>query len=337
MSSSSSDNRDKGGKKRKWQHKKDHQPQKVKRVSFDGGLAGFIITCHQGRERKAVGESFNILNECADKLYPAIDNGNDLKKTDDANDDDMEAAIAREVAEVTEVGGENNTRRFYSMNTGIKGVLFIRAAESSVPISPNDMAREIFEEILRTKEPKSRLLSRLVPIQTTCTAVMDRLCSTADEVIKKYFGAALKRRNAADDGDLPKESFKIMLTVRHNTALSKLKDQIISSLADTVASVKLVQEAADGEEAGGDNFSVNLGNPDHTIFVFVAQNTAAIGVCPRWKEFRQYNLAMLNEPITSGAPVAKVPALASAPAPGSSSPVSATADSSVGGDEASST
>ena len=61
----------KRGKKRSKAYYKKCAANNIKRRklnSLEPGIQGFLVTCNN-REKDAVRETYNILNECADKLY----------------------------------------------------------------------------------------------------------------------------------------------------------------------------------------------------------------------------------------------------------------------------
>ena len=42
-------------------------------MELKGGLVGFLATCDQFKEKRAVKELFNLLNDATDRVYPDID------------------------------------------------------------------------------------------------------------------------------------------------------------------------------------------------------------------------------------------------------------------------
>ena len=58
----------KGKKRKNWMHGGGGKRQHSSWRQLDVGMKGFLITCNN-REREAVREAYNLLNEYADQLY----------------------------------------------------------------------------------------------------------------------------------------------------------------------------------------------------------------------------------------------------------------------------
>nr|KAG5686169.1 hypothetical protein BaRGS_004508 [Batillaria attramentaria] len=81
------------------------------------GQRGFIVTCND-HEKDAVKESYNILNEYADKLYGPEESPAKAAadSSDEGSEEDIEKAIANEVQNLKTTA--QSERRFQNCLTG---------------------------------------------------------------------------------------------------------------------------------------------------------------------------------------------------------------------------
>lgn len=82
------------------------------------GMRGFLCTCNSHhRERDCIRDSYNLLNFYTDQLE------NCLEEVPVEGSDNLDSALADEVAELKK---ENTKFRFQALESGAKGVVFIK-------------------------------------------------------------------------------------------------------------------------------------------------------------------------------------------------------------------
>ena len=117
-------------------------------------MKGFLLTCNN-REREAVREGYNLLNEYADKIF-----GPEIKNTDlnDEDEEDIDAALDKEKATLQAVNDKARTeRRFQQVESGANNCIFIK----TVLESPGRLVEEIVNDLNETKVQKCRFILRL--------------------------------------------------------------------------------------------------------------------------------------------------------------------------------
>ncbi|KAL8596488.1 hypothetical protein ACOMHN_044026 [Nucella lapillus] len=235
--------------------KSDHKPGH----RLTAGLRGFIVTCND-RERDAVKESYNILNEYADRLY-GPETKAEAEHSGDSDGDDIEAAIAKEVQELKETSAKGE-RRFQNCQSGAKNCIFIKTTLED----PVGLALAIFTDLRQTKQQKSRHALRLLPVVGTCKANVKEINDLAKEVLQPFFT------------DTKFEvTFTITFKARNNNGVGR--DVIISTLRKTIV----------------DEFPLVLlkfthDKPEITVLVEVMCGVACIAVAREFASFRKYNL-----------------------------------------------
>lgn len=241
------------------------------------GLKGFIVTCND-HERDAVKESYNILNEYAEKLYGPekkvdIADGGDI----DDDEEDIEKAIAVQVQEMKDAGTKVD-RRFQNCLTGAKNCIFIKTTIDD----PAGLARAIFADLFRTKVQKCRYALRLLPVVGTCKATVKEIGDLAKVVLAPFF---------------VENKFEVTYTInfkaRNNNGIGR--EMTTSTLRNTIT-----------ETFSSCLLRYSSVSPQITISVEVMCGVACIAVAKDFAHFRKYNLLeIVNEkqsPINAARP-----------------------------------
>ena len=115
---------------------------------LEPGLKGFLITCNDKKEAPTVSEAYTLLNEYADRLY-GPENAREDGEEDEKEELSIEEALSKEICDLKEKVKE---RRFKSVKTKVKNVLFIKTSS----LDPNELVNSIFEDLEKTRKKKSR-------------------------------------------------------------------------------------------------------------------------------------------------------------------------------------
>ncbi|XP_062576760.1 THUMP domain-containing protein 1-like [Saccostrea cucullata] len=229
---------------------------------LEAGMKGFLITCNNN-EKAAVRESYNILNEYADKLYGPEKETSDMRNEEDSeeeeDEEDIEKAMMKEVNEIKEK--KLTQRRFQNTNTKAKNCIFIRTTLSD----PSQLAHSILSDLSETKVQKSRYAIRLLPISGSCRAEEADVKKLGKELFTPIF------ETPYGEG----YSFSITVKVRNNNRLGR--DSLIPALAGIIKELNPLHR-------------VSHDNPDFVILVEVIQSVCCVGIVKDFFKFRKYNL-----------------------------------------------
>ncbi|KAJ1097151.1 hypothetical protein NDU88_002278 [Pleurodeles waltl] len=226
---------------------------------LEAGMQGILITCNMN-ERKCVGEAYSLLNEYAEELFgPEKFAEQDFQGSEkEEEDDDVEAAIKKEVDQIRSTT-EKNCRRFQSVESGANNVIFIKTHK----IEPEKLVHYILKDLYTTKKQKSRVILRMLPFSGTCKAFLEDMKKYAETFFQPWFKAPNKG------------TFQITYKARNNGHLDR--EQVIKELAGIVGSLNPENK-------------VDLTNPQYTVVVEIIKNVCCITVVEDYIRFRKYNL-----------------------------------------------
>ncbi|MCJ1364167.1 hypothetical protein MMC16_003276 [Acarospora aff. strigata] len=270
-----------GGEKRRTGPTQWRAPRRGENRDTSGGLieageAGIWATCARGREGKCTVELQDIFAEYAEKLYGSLVDDETPKQGngDDDDEEDIEAEIKREVADM-----RKPTKRalFHPIKIDSPCVLFFKTRQ---PIEPVSFVRRICSDAIESSSLKrSRWVQRLTPMTSMGKATEKGLDEVAQTVLAPHFHARC---------DSPKK-FAIRPTIRNHSTLTR--DGVIKQLADVV----------------GPAHQVDLKHYDLMIIVEIYKNICGMSVVGSdFDKLNRYNLAEIYDP-TPKVPTAKVP------------------------------
>ena len=139
-------------KKKKWNV--NTKGQKRNEILLNEIMSGFLIFTDKNKEKNAVRDAYNILNDKLEEIYPMLKN--EQNETDNNpntnNDNNTTDNIDKELKSL-----QNKKKYFFNFNTNCKGVVFIKIdKEYTNIISPLTIVSNIFEEINESKETISK-------------------------------------------------------------------------------------------------------------------------------------------------------------------------------------
>ena len=227
------------------------------------GMSGFLITCNN-REKEAVREAYNLLNEYADKVF-----GPELKAADEKEDildcDDIDSALDKEKeslqAETTAIT-DKVERRFQQVESGANNCIFIKTTLEH----PDKLVDNIITDIIETKTQKSRFILRLLPILGTCKAYENNIEEMASSILSVSLQA------------LPGSTYSVLFKTRNNNKVKR--DDIFRILGSVMRSQT-------------HPWTVELETPDICIVVEIIRTVCCIGVVTDFYKKKKYNLLEL--------------------------------------------
>ena len=227
-------------------------------------IQGFLVFCNH-REKDAIREAYNVLNEYADTLYgPEVMPDTKIEEeAHDDDDDDVEKALEKEMKALEARRHlQTSERRFQVVDAGVQNVVFIR---TNVP-DPVHLCRTIMDDIRTTGVQKSRHLLRLVPVVKTCKAYPESLKEAAKDVLTPWF---------KDKEDV---TFCVVFKSRLNGSLTK--EAVVIVIGEMVKEINVKAK-------------VEYKTPDLVVVVEVMKGHCCLGIVPKYFEYKKCNLVEL--------------------------------------------
>ena len=226
-------------------------------------VKGFLLFTDKNKEKNALRDAFNILNDTVDELYPTLLDDEQNKKEISTNNDTLNNLEA----ELTKL--KQNKKLFYNFNTGCKGVVFIRIAkEYADKISPKDIINHLLLKVTTSKELLSKNISKFIPVEIGFLAKIDVFKEEVKKLIEKYF--------VKDEKKEGKTFWTIEFRHRNNTSISKTEycDYIIN----------LVDK---------EKYYLNYKKPELTVLVEITNDFCCMSVLEKYFEYKCYNFQTL--------------------------------------------
>ncbi|KAI9310364.1 hypothetical protein BX666DRAFT_1840489, partial [Dichotomocladium elegans] len=204
------------------------------KFSIRPNMTGIMVTCTRSKEQRAAKEVIDMFEEYATSMYP------NAASDDDDDEDDIEASIQKEVTELK----KGKKKKFVNISTNTDCLLFI---ETRNPIEPVPFVHHILTDLKETRQKKTRFVSRLLPVQTTCHANLPAIEQAAKLVLAPTF------HQANDDGSRTHKTYAVVARIRNCDKMERM------SVIETIASVV------------GKDHTVDLTNPEVTIIAEIMQ------------------------------------------------------------------
>ncbi|GLT53750.1 hypothetical protein SLA2020_270000 [Shorea laevis] len=170
-------------------------------------------------------------------------------------------------AELEELG-DKSKRRFFKLDSGCNGVVFIQMRKRDGDPGPNSIVQHMMTSAASTRKHMSRFILRMLPIEVACYTSEEEISRAIKPLVAQYFPV---------DTQNP-QKFAVMFGARANSGIDRMK--IINAVAKSVPGPH----------------KVDLNNPDKTIIVEIIKTVCLIGVVEKYKEFAKYNLRQLTSP-----------------------------------------
>jgi len=228
-------------------------------------MVGFLLTCNN-REREAVREGYNLLNEFADKLLGPEKKKEDDNTVEDLDCDDIDNAFDKEKGDLAEEKSkEFSERRFQQVESGANNCMFIKTTLEDPELLVNDIIAHISE----TKVQKARFILRMIPILGTCKAYEENIEKLAEKILSNIFTAGTEM------------TYSILFKTRNNNKVSR---------DDTIRTLGGVANRLPGKT------SVDLKTPDVCVVVEIIRTVCCIGIARNYFARKKFNLVELAKP-----------------------------------------
>ncbi|CAM0141273.1 hypothetical protein VKS41_004024 [Umbelopsis sp. WA50703] len=251
-------------KAKSYQCAKDRAPRRGG-MSLQPNWAGVMVMCARKKEDRAVREALDMFNHFADQLYPDTEAEGAEKSDEDDEEQDIEAAIAKEVNTMSKK--PKSEKRFANITTDTDCVAFIR---TNPPVNPVDLVHHIMLDIKATQNKRARFISRLLPIEKSCNSNEPEIIRMAQELLKPHFHTPTEGTTNVE----PKK-FSIVCRIRNCQKIDR------QDLTKTIAGLV------------GKEHQVDLVNPELVIIVEVLQTICMMSVVKDFYELKKYNIESL--------------------------------------------
>uniref|UniRef100_A0A915INY0 THUMP domain-containing protein n=1 Tax=Romanomermis culicivorax TaxID=13658 RepID=A0A915INY0_ROMCU len=239
----------------------DKKPKNSRRRCLEVGDKGFILTCQNGNESRAVREAYDLLNEYA--------NQEELDKAEDASDDqDLEKALQRECDDLKS-DRENSQKLFQSCDTGVKNNCFISSKMDKR--DPSSFLHEIFVDLKSKNVSKCRFIQRILPVDLTFKPYDKEFLEACEKLVEKM-----------DDEEF--KSYSVQFKQKNCSHLTK--EMAYEYVAECLRS-----------KFKDLNLKIDLENADRTILIEILGRVGCMSVLKDYNTFKKYNVHQIVEEV----------------------------------------
>ena len=230
------------------------------------GMTGFLLTCNN-REKEAVREAYNLLNQYADSLFGPE------RKTEEKEDvldcDDIDSALDKEKESLqSEAAADRAERRFQQVESGANNCIFIKTSLDK----PDQLVDNIVTDIIQSKTQKSRFILRLLPILGTCKAYEKNM----EEMAENVLSSSLKTISGT--------TYSVLFKTRNNNQVKR--DDVFRIIGSVMRSQT-------------QPWTVELDDPDICIVVEIIRTVCCLGIVTDFYKKKKYNLVELVKDCSS--------------------------------------
>ncbi|POM80597.1 Trna acetyltransferase [Phytophthora palmivora] len=278
-----------GGEKRKkqWMSGRDGNQKRHKgalgAAANAKGHGAVLVTCDKIKERQSVSDALNILNDAADRFFPATTETESQEEADEAGDS-VQKKLQDEIAALQTQAKSRQTGRFTALDTGVKGAILIQFKDKNV--SPTALMSKILEEVESSKDFASRFIQRMIPLEKVGYSSVEAIKELAAPMIKEHLEAFKEEQKAAGTD----EDFEFAVEFKRRNCTNLNSMDVINALVELV---------------GDDKTKVNLTTPRSVLMVEVFRNTCGFSVLTDFHRFKKYNVRSIIDPPVPGQQTAK--------------------------------
>lgn len=206
------------------------------------------------KESDSVREIYKLLND----YYKPVVIDDDKKAEENKHDDEDILDQLSGAIEKTKEETKEKTYKFKSLDSGSKGLGFIRADIDDF----HELIVTIIADLATTKVKRTRFTNRIIPIEKVCSAKIDDIMNAAGEIFDKHF---------------LKEPCTYAINFNHRCNNDFQRDEVIKQLAELI-NLKNIKN------------KVDLRNPQKTVIVEIVKGLCLLSVVPDYVKYKKYNL-----------------------------------------------
>ncbi|EJD06890.1 uncharacterized protein FOMMEDRAFT_152217 [Fomitiporia mediterranea MF3/22] len=238
------------------------------RPKIDG--PGVWITCVKGKERQAIGETYDLFERLVEELWPPAEdpivNGDDVNESDE---EDLEKAISKEVQNMKRPRKE---KLFAACQTNTPCLVFISCKS---PVDPVSLIALHMKRVDETGITHTRSTHRFTPISSSCDTNLPEIISLCKRVVLPVFEREEKRSSR----------YKLEVRMRYHNTLTR--DEVIKVIAQCIP----------------EEHKVDLENPDLFILVEIfkasrsrpSPATFGVSVVKDYYRYKKFNVVEVSQ------------------------------------------
>lgn len=274
------DNDDSVNKKQR-KYRKDGSVVNFKTFSPPEG-PGIFITCVRGKEKQALNDILDILNEICDRHFPDLkvqskkaevtQESDDKEETPQVAENDIKAQLAQELSEMNDKKKvDNSAKRFVNHQTDTQCLIYLEVRR---PFDPIAIVKAYLNEVIETGKMRTKYIQRLTPIS--------HLSHATEAAFEALCGMICQSHLSKDDEEGKGRKYRIELGKRSHNTLKR--DDIIQTVVD---SINLPHK-------------IDLSNPDRWVIVEIFKGVAGVSVVSEYDKYRKFNPFSLIEAKNKG-------------------------------------
>jgi tRNA acetyltransferase TAN1 len=241
-------------------------------------LSGVLITTDKNKEKNAVRDAYNILNDAVEHIYPDLDIPEAEveiapKKKQKVSETESKVVNISELLEEEINSLKKKTKLFYNFDTNCKGVVFIKLEKSvKDKIDITRVVEYIISNLKSTKQQVSKNIARFIPVEMATKAKYENFIKLAPTVLDKYF------KTEEEGGSADKVTWKLEFKVRNNNSIHK--DEYLNFVWNYIDKNK---------------YAVDYKEPKYTVLVEITNDVLCMSVLEGYFEKKCYNLLTLSK------------------------------------------
>jgi len=265
-------------------------------------ISGVLITTDKNKEKHCVKDTYNILNDAVEFLYPDFmkklnetkEEEQSKSKTENKTGENQEIIKSTKKQKLDENSSKNTnisdlledelqslrknkTKLFFNFETNCKGVIFVKLEKLfKTDLDIKRISKYIIDKVRDSKEQISRNISRFVPVEVAFKAKLDLFKKNAPLILDKYF---IKPSDIKDENQIPpKTSWKLEFKSRNNTSINKT--EFLEFLLDYIDKT---------------HYYVDYKNPQLIVLIEITNDLLCLSVLEDYYENKCYNLMTLSK------------------------------------------
>ncbi|EIM22179.1 hypothetical protein WALSEDRAFT_63917 [Wallemia mellicola CBS 633.66] len=274
------DNDDSVNKKQR-KYRKDGSVVNFKTFSPPEG-PGIFITCVRGKEKQALNDILDILNEICDRHFPdlkvqskkaeVIKETDNKEETPEVAENDIKAQLAQELSEMNDKKKvDNSAKRFVNHQTNTQCLIYLEVRK---PFDPIAIVKAYLNEVIETGKMRTKYIQRLTPIS--------HLSHATEAAFEALCGMICQSHLSKGDEEGKGRKYRIELGKRSHNTLKR--DDIIQTVVDSINSPH----------------KIDLSNPDRWVIVEIFKGVAGVSVVSEYDKYRKFNPFSLIEAKNKG-------------------------------------
>jgi len=330
-----------GGKKKRKSY--DHSGQFLSQTSKRNyrsnpkrGGPAMLLACETGLERKCFRDGLDILMHYYKRMFrqmkPPLPSLIEYSSSSHKRQNDEKLTLEEEIQLLKDGKSvdsvldkqllqprqeeEYDDDPFQVYETGIGGIVLIIYTREC-PLDPVEILEMIMQDLKfpdtcrDEPSPRSRFVTRMIPLQTTCFTSMDEIQPKLRQLLSMHMiphgTKAYQLRQQTDHSKTPLPTFKVEFRRRYCNHITRdsFIDWVIQSLSTLIQETfgdfmnhKLTLQLNDDYDSSEKDptqivntlFKVDLNQPDFTIMIEICKNICGISIIKDMWKFNNFNL-----------------------------------------------